>query len=165
MGGINCPPGGNREVSPILTGEYINNLAHYCEDLFTGVSAFWDANAQIESAVLSNGKLDGAILALKKSEEHLGNAKSHLGTVASLWSMINPEELYGFETQIVALNATVHAIIATYMELSILTDDSHLQELLWDETISKCFNIAAVCVHDLTSWQTQFAKSASRTRV
>ncbi len=163
MGGINCPPGGN--TTPVLRSEYITNLAHYCDDLFSGVSCFWGANAAIERAVLADGTLDDAILVLTKGEDHLKEAQSHLGTVASLWGMIHSSEFYDFEGQVIALGNTIRAIATARMELSMLIDGPQLQESLWSNSVSDCFNAAAVCVHDVANWQIQFAKSASRISV
>lgn len=157
MGGINCPPGGNRRAPSTLVDEYINKLAHYCESLFSGASTFWSANADVERTILTGQPLDEAVCTLAECEKHMELAQSNLGSVGALWGTINPTQQHDFESQIIAIGDSIRAIAAVRMELSVLSEGPSLQDRLWEETVSNTFRVAAEGVHDILAWQTHFA--------
>jgi len=143
---------------PGVREAYITKLASYCRDMFTGTELYFGAHAKIEMAVLSDGSLDEAIELLKRSEKSLEDAKSLIGSVASLHEQLGGSETVDFGVQFDNLVLAAKAVGTAQMELGLLGESGTVQDKLWDQpTLTDNFVIATEAIMAAMAWQSSFA--------
>ena len=158
MGGKNCPPPLADRPMPGVREAYITNLAEFCQSMFTGAECYFGAHVKIEAAVLSGGHLDEAIDLLKRGEGYFEDAKSKIGSVASLYGQLGGTDV-DFGAQFDNLVLVAKMIGTAQMELEVLGENGTLQDKLWERpTLTDNFAIATDAIAAAMSWQSSFAK-------
>lgn len=165
MGGINCNSPSNIHLDPAssrVMGEYVYKLANYSANLFGGVSAFFDANTKIENSVLGVSCIDTALEAMKSCEDLIKNSRTNLTPVASLWSMVAPNECVNFVLQDSNLGVAIQAVHNARIELENLPKGNNLQNVIWaNPSITDNMVAASNALAIAVSWQVEFATLSS----
>jgi hypothetical protein len=162
MGGINCPPPDytqDKDTSGMYN-DYTIKLAKYCNSLFSGISNFYAANAQIESAILGAGSLGQAVLSLKQSVQNFNDARLQLNSVASVWDLVSSTKL-DFTRQMENIRQIQEIIKGACLELKYIRSNN-IQKDIWDQSsVTKTFITATNALDNSIAWQIHFAKQTS----
>ncbi|MFZ2125978.1 MAG: hypothetical protein WAV04_00495 [Candidatus Microsaccharimonas sp.] len=144
---------------PGVREAYVTDLAEFCQVMFTGTECYFGAHAKIEMAVLAEGSLDDAIALLKRGEDYFEDAKSKIGSVASLYEQLGGTDV-DFGAQLENLAAAATSVSTARMELELLGEDGSVQDKLWEQSaLTDNFVAATEAVMATMAWQSSFAKS------